>query len=115
MQDMFDKWLFVLKNLSRLFERPVALQERVFKKLFEQAEIARFTPQEVMEYEDSVKIYRDLKNSMDTSFNKGKEEGREEGKAEAAIASARKMKSKGYPSNDIAEITGLTVEEIERL
>ena len=115
LQDMFDKWLFVLKNLSRLFERPVALQERVFKKLFEQAEIARFTPQEVMEYEDSVKIYRDLKNSMDTSFSKGKEEGREEGKAEATIASARKMKSKGYPSVDIAEITGLAVEEIERL
>ena len=82
-------------------------------------ELEKLPTKERKEYEERLKIYRDLKNSMDTSFNKGKEEGREEGreegKAEAAIASARKMKSKGYPSVDIAEITGLTVEEIERL
>ena len=78
-------------------------------------ELEKLPTKERKEYEERLKIYRDLKNSMDTSFNKGKEEGREEGKAEAAIASARKMKSKGYPSDDIAEITGLTVEEIERL
>ena len=78
-------------------------------------ELEKLPTKERKEYNERLKIYRDLKNSMDTSFNKGKEEGREEGKAEAAIASARKMKSKGYPSDDIAEITGLTVEEIERL
>ena len=39
-----DKWMFVLRNLAQLLERPAALQERVFKRLFEQAEIARFTP-----------------------------------------------------------------------
>ena len=78
-----------------------------FKKLFEQAEIARFTPQEVMEYEDSLKVYRDLKNSMDTSFVKGENS--------KSISIARKMKAKGYPTDDIAEITGLTKEEIENL
>ena len=57
---MYDKWLFVLKNLSRLFERPAALQERVFKRLFEQAETARFTPDEARVYEESLKHYRDL-------------------------------------------------------
>lgn len=31
---MFDKWLFVLRNLSSLLERPRALQERVFDRLF---------------------------------------------------------------------------------
>ena len=40
LETMFDKWLFVLRNLSRLMERPVALQERVFTRLFEAAEIA---------------------------------------------------------------------------
>ncbi|MBQ0128273.1 MAG: Rpn family recombination-promoting nuclease/putative transposase, partial [bacterium] len=116
---MLDKWFFVLKNLTRLFDRPAALQEQVFKKLFEQAEIARFTPEEVLEYEDSVKIYRDLKNSIDTSFSKGKmegiAEGRVEGKKETNIVNARKMKAKGYPIDDIADITGLSKEEIVRL
>ena len=116
---MLDKWFFVLKNLTHLFGRPAALQEQVFKKLFEQAEIARFTPEEVLEYEDSVKIYRDLKNSIDTSFSKGKmegiAEGRVEGKIETNIVNARKMKAKGYPFDDIADITGLSKEDVERL
>ena len=32
-----------------------------------------------------------------------------------AVDSARKMKAKGYATQDIAEITGLTAEEIEAL
>ena len=63
---LYDKWLYVLKNLSRLDERPAALKEKVFTKLFEEAEIAKFTPTELKEYEDSLKAYRDVKNSIDT-------------------------------------------------
>ena len=70
-------------------------------------ELEKLPTKERKEYEERLKIYRDLKNSMDTSFNKGIAKAKEE--------TARKMKSKGYPSDDIAEITGLTVEEIERL
>ena len=32
-----DKWMYALKNLSRLEERPQALRERVFERLFEAA------------------------------------------------------------------------------
>ena len=48
---MFDKWMFALHNLARLMERPAALQERIFKRLFEQAEIARFNENERREYQ----------------------------------------------------------------
>jgi len=112
---MLDKWLFVLKNLTRLFDRPASLQERVFEKLFKQAEIARFTPDEVMEYEDSLKVYRDLKNSMDTSYMKGVVAGRAEGRVEERIANARKMKGLNISPDIIAQITGLSAEEIDHL
>ena len=59
LETLFEKWVFVLKNLSRLLERPAALQERVFNRLFEAASITRFTPKQLREYEDSVKAYRD--------------------------------------------------------
>ena len=100
---MFDKWLFVLRNLSRLLERPVALQERVFEKLFRQAEIAKFTPEERQDYEESVKIYRDLKNSMDTAVWKEDKE------------IARRMKADGMGVDQIAKYTGLPLDEIEVL
>ena len=77
---LYDKWLYVLKNLSRLDERPSALKEKVFTKLFEEAEIAKFTPTELKEYEDSLKAYRDVKNSIDTALEKGREEGMAKGK-----------------------------------
>ncbi|MEZ4776269.1 MAG: PD-(D/E)XK nuclease family transposase [Bacteroidia bacterium] len=47
--------------------RPKSLQEKVFGKLFEAAEIARFTPEEKEAYQESLKYYRDLKNVVDTS------------------------------------------------
>ena len=46
---------------------------------------------------------------------KGKAEGIAEGEIRKNLENARKMKSKGYPADDIADITGLTREEIENL
>lgn len=45
-----DKWMYVLKNLSRLDNRPAALREKIFSKLFAAASVARFTPTELREY-----------------------------------------------------------------
>ena len=70
-----------------------------FKKLFKQADIVCFIHKGRMEYEDSIKMYGGLKNSMDTSVAKGK--------ADEKLAIARRMKAKCYPIEDIAEITQL--------
>ena len=70
---MFEKWLFVLKNLSRLLDRPAALQDRVFTKLFDAAEIAKFNKEEYEAYEESLKALRDWKNVLETAEKKAKE------------------------------------------
>ena len=79
---MYDKWMYVLKNLSNLMQRPTALQERVFTRLFEQAEISKFNKQELKLYEDSVNAYRDIVNAIRTAEKKKFAEGRAEGMAE---------------------------------
>ena len=48
-------------------------------------------------------------------LEQGREQGREQGQAAERIKNARKMKAKGYPAEDIAEITGLSVGEIAGL
>ena len=58
------------------------LQEKIFQRLFDTAEIAKFTPEEKEQYEESLKSYRDLKNVIDTAFGEGKTEGKTEGKIE---------------------------------
>jgi len=127
LQTNFDKWMYILQQLPNLQNRPPALQERIFQKLFEAAEIAKFTPDEKNKYEESLKYYRDLKNVVDTSFDKGKVEGKVEGKAEGKaegkvegkeernLEIALQMKAKGMDINLIAEITGLSIEEVKDL
>ena len=80
-------------------------------KCVENAEIAKFTPDEKNKYEECLKYYRDLKNVVDTSFDEGKAEGKIEDKVEIA----RQMKSEGEPIEKIIRFTVLTAEEIENL
>ena len=98
-----------------------------FDRLFEEAEIAKFTPQEMREYETSKMAYRDIKNSVDTAkcegieigMEKGMKQGREEGRAEGmnlrSLEIARKMLAKGMDDASVMDMTGLTAEEIKLL
>lgn len=107
LESRFDRWLYVIRNLNKLERVPEKLRERVFEKLFEVAEIAKFTPEQVQSYENSLKYYRDLKNSLDTA--------RDEGKIEGMMEIAGKMIQKSLDTNLIIEMTGLTELEIEKL
>jgi predicted transposase/invertase (TIGR01784 family) len=115
LETMFDKWMFALRNLSRLLERPQALQERIFKRLFDQAEIAQFSPAERREYAESVKDYWDYYSTMKTAHKKGMAEGRAEGRAEERLQNARSLKANGVPIDVIAKSLQLSDEEIEMI
>ena len=115
LETRFDKWLYVIRNLSRLDRVPEKLQERVFEKLFEAAEIAKFTPIQVRSYVDSLKYYRDMKNSLDTAYEEGKEEGIELGEWKNQIEVVKNSLAVGLDTETIAKITGLSVEEINKI
>lgn len=103
----FDKWCFLLRHLPELTDRPVRLQERVFRKVFELAEIAQYSDAEYDIYEESLKVYRDLKNVVDTAFD--------EGMAEKALEAARNLKKMGIPLETIAQCVGLPLEIVKEL
>lgn len=112
---LYDKWLYVLKNLSNLDKRPKVLKEKIFTKLFAEAEIAKFNPKELREYEDSLKAYRDIKNSLDTAKEQGKAEGIEIGKADEKRGIALRLLAMGLTLEQVAAGTQLSVEEVEKL
>src|SRR5574344_640637 len=91
LESLYDKWLYALKNLYKLTQRPKELCDKVFDRLFEEAEISKFTQQELREYEASKKAYRDIKNSVDTA----KRQGIAEGMLQRSLEIARKMLAKG--------------------
>ena len=110
-EEELDKWLYVLKNLPNLTNRPHTLQEKIFERLFETAEIAKFSPQEKEQYEDSLKVYRDLKNVIDTSYDDGKNDGRNDEKKSIAL----NMLNEGMSIDLISKMTGLSEEEIKNV
>ena len=136
----FDKWMYILRHLSTLEEVPVELKEKIFKKVFNVAELAKLTPAQARIYEDSLKNYRDIKNSVDTAEEKGRkegreegrkegreegreegrkegrEEGKEEGKEEEKIAIAKRMLAAlQVDIATVAKVTGLTLGELEKI
>lgn len=124
---MFDKWLYAIRNLPSLLERPRALYEKVFQRLFEAAEIAKFDRRERYEYEESLKAYRDWFSVMETAELRGEERGHakglkeghakglEEGTHKANVATASRLKQMGFSVEDIQKATGLSEEEIREL
>ncbi|MBP7496942.1 MAG: PD-(D/E)XK nuclease family transposase [Bacteroidales bacterium] len=111
----FDKWLYIIKNLNRLDKIPEKLREKIFLKFFEVAEIAKFSREQLDEYEDSLKYYRDIKNSLDTAREEGKIEGKEEGLKEGVDKIALNCLKEGLPLDVIIKLTGLTKQQIEKL
>lgn len=73
--------------------------------MFEQAEIAKYTPEERQDYEDSLKVYRDMKNVLDTAELKGLKKGIKQGVLEEKRKNAKAMKALGWPLETIAKVT----------
>lgn len=111
----FEKWLYVIRNLNKLDRIPDKLRESIFEKLFASAEIAKFTPEEVRSYEDSLKYYRDLKNSLDTAREEGLNEGIEKGIEKGIKKVALNAIKMGKSIKEIIDLTGLTNQQIENI
>ncbi|MEZ4884042.1 MAG: Rpn family recombination-promoting nuclease/putative transposase [Chitinophagales bacterium] len=99
----FDKWMYILKNLYKFNKRPKALQERIFQRLFDAAELARFSKKDRIAYEDNLKAYRDFMNVVNTAI--------EDKLVKVAIEALKT----GLSVEVIVQITGLPLETIEEI
>ncbi|MDF4241933.1 hypothetical protein [Prevotella sp. B2-R-102] len=112
MEQVEERYISLLTDFGfkRIFGS-AELCDKVFDRLFEEAEIAKFSPLEMREYEASKKAYRDIKNSVDTA----KREGIAEGMEQRSLEIARKMLAKGMDAASVMEITGLSAEQMQQL
>ena len=112
MEQVEERYISLLTDFGfkRIFGS-AELCDKVFDRLFEEAEIAKFSPLEMREYEASKKAYRDIKNSVDTA----KREGIAEGMEKRSLEIARKMLAKGMDAASVMEITGLSAEQMQQL
>ncbi len=107
LETRLDKWLYFIKHLEDFQTIPTIIADEVFSQAFEKAELAKFGQNELANYENSLKTYRDLKGVIDTAFDEGKLEGK--------LESAKSFKKLGVSIETIIKATGLTNEDIEKL
>jgi predicted transposase/invertase (TIGR01784 family) len=103
----FDKWLYFLKNLESFDHIPAILNEPIFQKGFEIAEISHLTPSQHEQYQKSLIQYWEVKNVTDTAFK--------DGKIERSFEIAKEMLLDNEPIEKIVRYTKLSVDEISAL
>lgn len=115
----FDKWVYFLKHLEDMDHIPAILNEPVFQKGFEIAQVSHLSSEQYDDYLKSVLTYNEAKAVTDTAFAEGEQQGIVKGKIEGekvkALEVARNMLAKGFEVSMIADITQLTQEDIHQL
>ena len=120
LDNILEKWLYLLKNLRRLESRPKELQDRVFEMFFRAAEIARLPEEKQKTYRESIMNENDWMNAMAFAEEKGEKKGREEGletgraegREEAKLETARNLLKLGVPMETVVQATGLSEKEL---
>ena len=107
----FDKWVYFLKHLEDFDHIPAILNEPIFQKGFDIAEVSHLSSDQYDAYLKSILEYNEAKAALDTAFIEGKTEGKIEGKIEVA----KTMLAEGFEITVIAKITKLPPDEIEEL
>ena len=131
LENKFEKWLYVIKNLSKLDRIPEKLKDEVFIKFFQIAEIAALKDKEYQEYEVSLNDYRDIKNSIDWAhikgeqvglkkgeqigLKKGEQIGIKKGRVEGEQLLILKALRKGKSIEDIAEFNDVDIELVKKI
>ena len=134
-ENQVERWIYLLKNMETLSRLPWAAQSAVFKKLESIADVGAMSRDERLKYDEALRKYRDtisvfegvrmdglMEGRMDGLMEgrmegrkEGRMEGRMEGQRSEKMENARKMKTYGLALDMIAEITGLSIEEVRGL
>lgn len=112
---IMDQWMYLMKHLNEIDELPNYLDKRIFSRIFEVGEVANLTPTEHMAYISSLDRKRDYNNTIAFAKKEAMAEGEAKGERKKALETARKMLGKGFSKEDIQEVTGLSIEDIEHL
>ena len=125
--DIFDCWIYIMKNMNMFEQMPFSEKYPVFRKLAEIGDLRKLSREELELYDEDIKNMRDIyatrkfdeKRGMEKGMAKGRAEGLAEGRAEGELSKgltvARNLLAIGMSWPQIMQITGLTEEQLRQL
>ena len=129
--DIFNCWIYIMKNMNMFEQMPFSEKYPVFRKLAEIGDLRKLSREELELYDEDIKNMRDIyatrkfdeKRGMEKGMAKGMAKGRAEGMAEGmakgelskGLEIARNLLAMGMSWSQIMQATGLTEDQLKQL
>ncbi len=111
----FDKWCYFLKNLGNFDNIPTILNEPIFQKAFSTAALAGLSYEQRLIYDENLIHYWGMKSAIDTAVEEAVNEAIKLNEEKNKIVVAKNGILANLDNNLIAQLTGLTINQIEQL
>ena len=125
--DIFDCWIYIVKNMNMFEQMPFSEKYPVFRKLAEIGDLRKLSREELELYDEDIKNMRDIYATRKFDEKRGMEKGRAEGLAEGlakgraegelsnGLKVARNLLAMGMSWSQIMQATGLTEDQLKQL
>ena len=113
--DIFDCWIYIVKNMNMFEQMPFSEKYPVFRKLAEIGDLRKLSREELELYDEDIKNMRDIYATKKFDEKKGIEIGMAKGMEKEKIATARRLLSMGLSDEQVSTATELPLEEIQKL
>ncbi|MCW4099606.1 Rpn family recombination-promoting nuclease/putative transposase [Prevotella copri] len=113
--DIFDCWIYIVKNMNMFEQMPFSEKYPVFRKLAEIGDLRKLSREELELYDEDIKNMRDIYATRKFDEKKGMEIGMAKGMEKEKLATARRLLSMGLSDEQVSTATELPLEEIQKL
>jgi predicted transposase/invertase (TIGR01784 family) len=108
LETQFDKWCFFLKNLETMDSIPAVLNETVFQKAFDVAELSNMEKNDWILYQ----ISKSKKYDMEVLADEAEQRGMERGMEKRDIENILNIHDQGYTPSQIVNLLSLPIEKV---
>ena len=112
--DIFDCWIYIVKNMNMFEQMPFSEKYPVFRKLAEIGDLRKLSREELELYDEDIKNMRDIYATRKFDEKKGMEIGMAKGMEKEKLATARRLLSMGLSDEQVSTATELPLEEIQK-
>ena len=113
--DIFDCWIYIVKNMNMFEQMPFSEKYPVFRKLAEIGDLRKLSREELELYDEDIKNMRDIYATRKFDEKKGMEIGMAKGMEKEKLATARRLLSMGLSDEQVSTVTELPLEEIQKM
>lgn len=113
--DIFDCWIYIVKNMNMFEQMPFSEKYPVFRKLAEIGDLRKLSREELELYDEDIKNMRDIYATRKFDEKRGMEKGMAKGMAKEKIATAYRLLSMGLSEAQVSTATELPLEEIQKI